>query len=121
MEQLVRLQDSAIQDLIDRVLIIKEFRKDEKRHISTYVQRAQDFIKCVEQRRERRDGAGISAAAEHDPVMAWRFFDVTGFDAPTATLFSPDTLRRLAQDRRHHRRTAAPTRAMAAAKGWTWP
>jgi len=32
-EQLERLQDNAIQDLIDRVLIIKEFRKDEKRHI----------------------------------------------------------------------------------------
>lgn len=63
----------------------------------------------------------VSAAAEHDPVMAWRFFDVTGFDAPTATLFSPDSLRRLAQDRRHHRRTAVPTKAMAAAKGWTWP
>ena len=27
------LQDSVIQDLIDRVLIIKEFKKDEKKHI----------------------------------------------------------------------------------------
>ncbi|MBL9201808.1 MAG: peptidylprolyl isomerase [Opitutaceae bacterium] len=31
--QLEQLQDSAIQDLIDRVLIVKEFRKDEKRNI----------------------------------------------------------------------------------------
>lgn len=40
-DQLERLQDGAIQDLIDRVLIIKEFRKDEKRHIpSSYVDNA---------------------------------------------------------------------------------
>jgi peptidyl-prolyl cis-trans isomerase SurA len=32
-QQLEQLQDSAIQDLIDRVLIVKEFRKDEKRNI----------------------------------------------------------------------------------------
>lgn len=32
-ERLEQLQDSAIQDLIDRVLIVKEFRKDEKRQI----------------------------------------------------------------------------------------
>lgn len=32
-ERLDQLQDSAIQDLIDRVLIVKEFRKDEKRQI----------------------------------------------------------------------------------------
>ncbi len=32
-ERLTQLQDSAIQDLIDRVLIVKEFRKDEKRQI----------------------------------------------------------------------------------------
>jgi peptidyl-prolyl cis-trans isomerase SurA len=32
-EQLERLQDDAIQNLIDRVLIVKEFRKDEKRQI----------------------------------------------------------------------------------------
>jgi peptidyl-prolyl cis-trans isomerase SurA len=32
-ERVEQLYDSAIQDLIDRVLIIKEFRKDEKRHI----------------------------------------------------------------------------------------
>ncbi|HVS50749.1 MAG TPA: peptidylprolyl isomerase [Opitutaceae bacterium] len=33
MNRLSQLQDSAIQDLVDRVLIIKEFRKDEKRRI----------------------------------------------------------------------------------------
>src|SRR3954462_8555963 len=32
-ERLEALQDSAIQDLVDRVLIVKEFRKDEKRQI----------------------------------------------------------------------------------------
>lgn len=32
-EKVEQLYDSAIQDLVDRVLIIKEFRKDEKRHI----------------------------------------------------------------------------------------
>jgi peptidyl-prolyl cis-trans isomerase SurA len=32
-QRLEQLQDSVIQDLIDRVLIIKEFRKDEKKHI----------------------------------------------------------------------------------------
>jgi peptidyl-prolyl cis-trans isomerase SurA len=34
--QLEQLQDSAIQDLIDRVLIVKEFRKDEKRNIPAH-------------------------------------------------------------------------------------
>jgi peptidyl-prolyl cis-trans isomerase SurA len=32
-EKLETLQDDVIQQLIDRVLIVKEFRKDEKRHI----------------------------------------------------------------------------------------
>lgn len=32
-EMLERAQDSAIQELVDRVLIVKEFRKDEKRQI----------------------------------------------------------------------------------------
>lgn len=32
-KKLEALQDSVIQDLIDRVLIIKEFKKDEKKHI----------------------------------------------------------------------------------------
>jgi peptidyl-prolyl cis-trans isomerase SurA len=40
-ERLAQLQDSVIQDLIDRVLIIKEFRKDEKRHIpDSYIDNA---------------------------------------------------------------------------------
>lgn len=49
----------------------------------------------------------FQAAAEDDAVMAWRFLDVTGFDQPPAALFSPDSLRRLAADRRHRRRTGA--------------
>lgn len=32
-EKLEQLQDDVIQNLIDRVLIVKEFRKDEKKHI----------------------------------------------------------------------------------------
>ncbi len=32
-EQLEQLQDEVIQNLIDRVLIVKEFRKDDKKHI----------------------------------------------------------------------------------------
>jgi peptidyl-prolyl cis-trans isomerase SurA len=40
-ERLATLQDGVIQDLIDRVLIIKEFRKDEKRHIpDSYIDNA---------------------------------------------------------------------------------
>lgn len=40
-QRLETLQDGVIQDLIDRVLIIKEFRKDEKRHIpDSYVDNA---------------------------------------------------------------------------------
>ena len=40
-ERVEQLYDSAIQDLIDRVLIIKEFRKDEKRRIpESYVDNA---------------------------------------------------------------------------------
>lgn len=40
-ERMEQLEDSVIQDLIDRVLIIKEFRKDEKRHIpESYVDNA---------------------------------------------------------------------------------
>ena len=40
-ERLEQLQDSAIQDLVDRVLIVKEFRKDEKRQIPiSYVDNA---------------------------------------------------------------------------------
>ncbi|MEY2878953.1 MAG: hypothetical protein RLZZ15_1333, partial [Verrucomicrobiota bacterium] len=32
-QKLQQLEDSVIQDLVDRVLIIKEFKKDEKKHI----------------------------------------------------------------------------------------
>ncbi|MBI5691099.1 MAG: peptidyl-prolyl cis-trans isomerase [Verrucomicrobia bacterium] len=40
-ERLEQLQDSAIQNLIDRVLIVKEFRKDEKRQIpQQYIENA---------------------------------------------------------------------------------
>lgn len=39
-------------------------------------------------------------AAEHDPVLAWHFLNVTGFDEPARTLVSPDSLARLL----HHRR-----------------
>jgi len=40
-ERLEQLQDSAIQDLIDRVLIVKEFRKDEKKQIPvSYIENA---------------------------------------------------------------------------------
>jgi peptidyl-prolyl cis-trans isomerase SurA len=40
-QRLETLQDGVIQDLIDRVLIIKEFRKDEKRHIpDSYIDNA---------------------------------------------------------------------------------
>ena len=35
-DKLEQLQDSAIQDLVDRVLIVKEFRKDEKRNIPAH-------------------------------------------------------------------------------------
>jgi 2-polyprenyl-6-methoxyphenol hydroxylase-like FAD-dependent oxidoreductase len=49
----------------------------------------------------------VMEAAEHDPVMAWRFFDVTSFNAPVASLFAPDTVRRLASHSRHHRRTVS--------------
>lgn len=40
-EKVEQLYDNAIQELIDKVLIIKEFRKDEKRHIpASYVDNA---------------------------------------------------------------------------------
>ncbi|MEO6244859.1 MAG: peptidylprolyl isomerase [Opitutaceae bacterium] len=35
-QQLENIQDGAIQDLVDRVLIVKEFRKDEKRNIPAH-------------------------------------------------------------------------------------
>jgi 2-polyprenyl-6-methoxyphenol hydroxylase-like FAD-dependent oxidoreductase len=63
----------------------------------------------------------FQAAAEHDPVMAWRFMDVTGFDMPMAALFAPDSLRRIASDSRHHRRTGSSRLATAAAEAQVWP
>ncbi|HLN76889.1 MAG TPA: hypothetical protein VK204_07560, partial [Nocardioidaceae bacterium] len=63
----------------------------------------------------------FQAAAETDPVMAWRFFDVMGFEQPSSALFAPDSLRRLASDSRHRRTGSASELATAAAKGWTWP
>lgn len=47
----------------------------------------------------------FQAAAEHDPVLAWRFFDATGFDVPVGSLFGPDSLRRIARAGRAGRRT----------------
>lgn len=63
----------------------------------------------------------VRAAAEHDPVMAWRFLDVTGFDQRAGALLAPSSLRRMAQDRRHHRRTVPARLALAAAQGQVWP
>jgi 2-polyprenyl-6-methoxyphenol hydroxylase-like FAD-dependent oxidoreductase len=64
----------------------------------------------------------VAAAAEHDPVMAWRFFAVLGFEEPPSALFAPYTLRRVASDRRHHRRRTAPAAAgTGGGLGVTWP
>jgi hypothetical protein len=63
----------------------------------------------------------VMAAAEHDPVMAWRFFAVLGFEEPPSALFAPDTLRRVTSDRRHHRRTESSRMAAVGAAGRTWP
>jgi 2-polyprenyl-6-methoxyphenol hydroxylase-like FAD-dependent oxidoreductase len=63
----------------------------------------------------------VVATAEHDPVMAWRFFAVLGFEEPPSALFAPDTLRRVASDRRHHRRTGSSRLATAAGRGQSWP
>ena len=60
----------------------------------------------------------FQTAAERDPVMAWRFLDVTGFEYPPATLFSPDSLRRVASEGRHRRRTPV---GAGAAVGGQWP
>lgn len=61
----------------------------------------------------------FQAAAEVDPVMAWRFMDVTGFTEPPPALFSPDSLRRVASASRHRRR--AGTLAAATASEMKWP
>jgi 2-polyprenyl-6-methoxyphenol hydroxylase-like FAD-dependent oxidoreductase len=64
----------------------------------------------------------VVAAAEHDPVMAWRFFAVLGFEEPPSALFAPDTLRRVASDRRHHRRrTDFAAAGTGGGLGSTWP
>jgi 2-polyprenyl-6-methoxyphenol hydroxylase-like FAD-dependent oxidoreductase len=63
----------------------------------------------------------VVATAEHDPVMAWRFFAVLGFEEPPSALFAPDTLRRVASDRRHHRRTDSSRLAAVGAEGRVWP
>jgi 2-polyprenyl-6-methoxyphenol hydroxylase-like FAD-dependent oxidoreductase len=57
------------------------------------------------------------AAAENDPVLAWHFLKVTGFDEPPRTLFSPDSLRRMAAGRR---RRAKEGRQEPAALGTGW-
>jgi 2-polyprenyl-6-methoxyphenol hydroxylase-like FAD-dependent oxidoreductase len=44
--------------------------------------------------------------AERDPVLAWHFLNVTGFDEPTRALFSPASLARLANQRRLRKREA---------------
>jgi 2-polyprenyl-6-methoxyphenol hydroxylase-like FAD-dependent oxidoreductase len=44
--------------------------------------------------------------AEGDPVLAWHFLNVTGFDEPTRALISPASLVRLANQHRRRRREA---------------
>jgi 2-polyprenyl-6-methoxyphenol hydroxylase-like FAD-dependent oxidoreductase len=63
----------------------------------------------------------VMTAAEEDPVMAWRFFDVTGLDAPAAALFTPDSLRRVASHGRPRRRTAAAAAGAGGGLADTWP
>lgn len=46
-------------------------------------------------------------AAEDDPVLAWHFLNVTGFDEPTRILFSPDSVRRMIGQSRRRRRKRA--------------
>jgi 2-polyprenyl-6-methoxyphenol hydroxylase-like FAD-dependent oxidoreductase len=63
----------------------------------------------------------VMTAAEEDPVMAWRFFDVTGLDAPTAALFTPDSLRRVVSHSRPGRRTASAAAGTRGGLGSDWP
>jgi 2-polyprenyl-6-methoxyphenol hydroxylase-like FAD-dependent oxidoreductase len=63
----------------------------------------------------------VMTAAEDDPVMAWRFFDVTGLNAPASALFTPDSLRRVAAHGRHPRRTASAAAGTGGGLGRTWP
>ncbi len=60
----------------------------------------------------------FQTAAEYDPVMAWRFIDVTGFVDPPSVMFSADSLRRMASAGRHPRRTGAFAEAVAAEMRW---
>jgi 2-polyprenyl-6-methoxyphenol hydroxylase-like FAD-dependent oxidoreductase len=60
----------------------------------------------------------VQSAAETDPVMAWRFLDVTSFEEPAGALFGADSLRRLATDRRARRRTEAAAVAAQVRQGW---
>lgn len=53
----------------------------------------------------------FQAVAEDDPVMAWRFLDVTGFEQPMSALFSGDSLRRMTSS---GRRTPPPTASASA-------
>lgn len=62
--------------------------------------------------------AQAHAAAEEDPVMAWRILERMGFAESGESLFTPDSLRRVALDRRARRRTEVA----AAARMWqVWP
>jgi 2-polyprenyl-6-methoxyphenol hydroxylase-like FAD-dependent oxidoreductase len=63
----------------------------------------------------------VVATAEHDPVMAWRFFAVLGFEEPPSAFFAPDTLRRVSSDRRHHRRAGSSRLTAMGAEARVWP
>ena len=64
----------------------------------------------------------FQAAAEHDPVMAWRFLDVTGLTEPESALFAPDSLRRIAASGRRRRRGGSLAVAGAGARSQErWP
>jgi 2-polyprenyl-6-methoxyphenol hydroxylase-like FAD-dependent oxidoreductase len=63
----------------------------------------------------------VMTAAEEDPVMAWRFFDVTGLDAPAAALFTPDSLRRVAAHGNRRRRTVSAAAGTGGGLGSAWP
>lgn len=58
------------------------------------------------------------AAAENDPVMAWRILDAMGFAESGESLFTADSVRRVVLDRRTRRRTEV---AGAAQLRQVWP